>query len=151
MTFDISQYRTGYSISVGGVVRCGNKALLVRRALNGGPGSGTWALPGGFVDFGELVEQAAVREAKEEVGIDVIPQSILGIYSGDKRDPRGPTVSVVFICKYKGEIIAGDDASSYGWLKLKDIEKSDLAFDHKEIIKDYFIWKLEKGTYWTSK
>lgn len=109
------------------------------------------ALPGGFVDYGELVEKAAIREAKEEIGVDIIPQSILGIYSGDKRDPRGPTVSVAFICKYEGEIIAGDDASSYEWLKLKDLEKFDLAFDHKDIINDYIAWKLNKDTYWTSK
>ncbi len=109
------------------------------------------ALPGGFVDFGEMVEQAAIREAKEELGIDVIPLSILGVYSGDKRDPRGPTVSVVFICSYKGKIIAGDDASSFEWLELKNIEKSELAFDHKKIIQDYYSWKLNRDTHWTSK
>ncbi|HEX7047036.1 MAG TPA: NUDIX hydrolase [Gammaproteobacteria bacterium] len=94
-----------------------------------------WALPGGFVDVGETVEQAAVREAKEETGLDVTLKQLLGVYSDPQRDPRGHTVSVTFIATANGEPRGGDDA---GQAQAFDPANPPvLAFDHAKILADY--------------
>ncbi|MDN5870104.1 MAG: NUDIX hydrolase [Nitrococcus sp.] len=94
------------------------------------------ALPGGFVDLGERVEQAAVREALEETGLKVQLQTLLGVYSDPNRDPRGHTVSVVFIADADGEPRAGDDA---GGIRIVDPADTtlELVFDHASILADY--------------
>jgi len=95
-----------------------------------------WALPGGFVDIGETVEAAAIREAKEEASMDVALVSLLGCYSDPKRDDRGHTVSLVFIAEAQGEPKAADDAKNldvYSISKLPEV----LAFDHDKILQDY--------------
>ncbi len=93
-----------------------------------------FALPGGFIDVGETVENAVIREAKEETGLDIEIIKILGIYSDPKRDPRGHTVSICFIATGHGDLNAGDDAGDVG---LFDIDKvPELAFDHNKIIED---------------
>jgi len=99
-----------------------------------------WALPGGFVDIGETLEAAAIREAKEEVCLDVVLLSLLGCYSKPERDPRGHTVSAVFIAEASGTPTAADDARN---LKIFEINAlpDDLAFDHDLIIKDYRTYK----------
>lgn len=99
-----------------------------------------WALPGGFVDVGETVEQAAVREAKEETNLDVTLIDLLGIYSDPARDSRGHTVSAVYIAKGTGEAKAQDDAAQ---LQICDPSKPSgvLAFDHQKIVDDYLIFK----------
>jgi 8-oxo-dGTP diphosphatase len=95
-----------------------------------------WALPGGFVDVGEPVEQAARREAAEETGLQVHLRRLLGVYSAPDRDPRGHTVSVVFIGQADGEPHAADDAKQVCVCKLKN-RPQELAFDHQLILTDY--------------
>ena len=98
-----------------------------------------WAIPGGFVDVGESLEQAAVREAKEETSLDVSIKQLLGCYSDPKRDKRGHTVSAVFIATSSGTPKAADDAKN---LKLwPDNALPDLVFDHKHIIEEYLKFK----------
>ncbi len=109
------------------------------------------AIPGGFVDYGEAVEDAAIREAKEEINVDINLKAILGVYSAPGRDPRGPVISTVFIASFSGEIKAGDDASDYEWLDLNKIDNEKLAFDHKKILHDYIKWKTSGETFWSSK
>ena len=98
-----------------------------------------WALPGGFVDVGETVEQAAVREAREETGLLVELQVLLGCYSDPRRDPRGHTVSLVYVATARGEPEANDDAQA---VALADpAAPPALVFDHSRILADY----LERG------
>ncbi|MDD5692602.1 MAG: NUDIX hydrolase [Candidatus Omnitrophica bacterium] len=96
-----------------------------------------WALPGGFVDYGESLEDAVVREAKEETNLDLIGVKQFHTYSDPQRDPRFHTVGTVFIAKGKGKPKAGDDAAGLKVVKLSEIEKLEFAFDHKKIIQDY--------------
>ncbi len=96
-----------------------------------------WALPGGFVDYGESLESAAVREAAEETSLKVDLICQLGAYSDPKRDPRHHTISVVFVADAKGEPKASDDAEDAGIFFSHSLP-SDLAFDHGKILKDYF-------------
>jgi len=94
-----------------------------------------WAIPGGFVDVGETVAQAARRELKEETALDVELTELLGCYSNPNRDPRGHTVSVVFIGRARGKPRAGDDA---GMVELFDpAAPPALVFDHAQILADY--------------
>lgn len=99
-----------------------------------------WAIPGGFVDVGESVESAAIREAKEETGLDVTLTCLLGCYSAPQRDPRFHTASLVYIATAVGTPVAGDDAKN---TRLYDIESIEvpLAFDHQLIINDYLSFK----------
>lgn len=96
-----------------------------------------WALPGGFVDYGERLEDAAVREAYEETGLKVENLRQFHTYSDPGRDPRFHTIGTVFVAQAKGKPMAGDDAAALKILKLSDAVDADLAFDHKRIIKDY--------------
>ena len=96
-----------------------------------------WALPGGFVDYGESLEASAVREAKEETSLDVTLVSEFGAYSEPDRDPRMHTITVVFIAKAEGEPQAADDAAEIG-IFYKDTLPEKLAFDHGSILQDYF-------------
>ena len=95
-----------------------------------------WALPGGFVDVGESLEQAAVREAREETCLDVKLKILLGCYSSPQRDPRGHTVSPVYIAEASGEPRAADDAKNLRYLPVTELP-NDLAFDHGLILSDY--------------
>ena len=96
-----------------------------------------WALPGGFVDYGESLEAAAVREAREETSLDVQLLTQLGAYSEPDRDPRHHTISVVFVAKAKGVPRAADDAAETKIFD-RDTLPDELAFDHGRILKDYF-------------
>ncbi|GAB6065967.1 NUDIX hydrolase [Aquifex pyrophilus] len=95
------------------------------------------AIPGGFVEVGEKVEDAAIREMKEETGLDVKLSGLLGIYSDPSRDPRAHVVSVVWIGDATGEPKAGSDAKEVKVFKLEDIPLDKLVFDHKKIILDF--------------
>lgn len=95
------------------------------------------ALPGGFVDIGEKVEDALIREMKEEVSLDVVIENLLGIYSDPARDKRFHTVSAVYVCKAKGTPKACDDAKEVFVYDVDDIPFKQLVFDHEKIIRDY--------------
>jgi myo-inositol-1(or 4)-monophosphatase len=96
-----------------------------------------WAIPGGFVDYGETLESAAIREAKEETNLNIELLYLLGCYSDPKRDPRFHTITTVFVAKGKGELKAKDDAKLAKLFKIEEIPWDDLAFDHAKILKDY--------------
>jgi 8-oxo-dGTP diphosphatase len=99
-----------------------------------------WALPGGFVDYGESIEKAAVREAKEETSLDVILTEQFYTYSDPSRDPRHHTVSTVFIATAEGEPHGADDAKAARLFHEKDLP-TPLVFDHAQILRDYFAFK----------
>jgi 8-oxo-dGTP diphosphatase len=109
----------------------GDRVVLVARRF---PPPG-WAIPGGFVDEGETLVAAALREAREETGLDVVLTDLLGVYSDPRRDPRRHTVSTVFLGRAAGRPRGGDDAAearAFAW----DALPAPLAFDHAEILAD---------------
>ena len=95
-----------------------------------------WALPGGFVDYGESLEQAALREALEETGLQVTLKQQLKTYSDPDRDLRHHTISTVFIATAEGSPLAGDDAGKADIFMQHNLP--DLAFDHAKILADYY-------------
>ncbi len=95
------------------------------------------ALPGGFVDIGEKIEDALIREMKEEVSLDITIEKLLGVYSDPKRDSRFHAVSAVFICHATGTPKAADDAKEVYIYPPNEIPLNKLVFDHKEILEDF--------------
>ncbi|MGC9554498.1 MAG: NUDIX domain-containing protein [Thermoplasmatota archaeon] len=120
-------------LTVDGVVIRRGHLLLVQRGRE--PFRGRWALPGGFVEYGETVEAAVAREVREETGLETRVRRLLGVYSHPERDPRGHTVSVVFLLEVTGGTLrGGDDAARATWFSLDDLPQ--LAFDHHTIVQD---------------
>lgn len=106
--------------------------VLIRRASD--PFEGQWALPGGFVEVGETVEEAAAREAAEETGLAVELAGLVGVYSDPDRDPRGHNISIAFLARVVGgDLTAATDAAEVAVL---DPDSVDLAFDHRRIVAD---------------
>lgn len=99
-----------------------------------------WALPGGFVEVGERLERAAIREAYEETGLRVELVELLGCYSNPSRDPRGHTVSLVYVGRAAGSPSAADDARRAEVFALDQLPGA-LAFDHALILQDYEQWR----------
>lgn len=109
--------------------------ILIKRKNN--PYKDYWALPGGFVEYGESVETSAIREAKEETSIDVELKDLVNVYSNPDRDPRGHTISIAFTAK--GDFStrnADSDASDIDIFSEQNLNQINLAFDHDKIIKD---------------
>ena len=117
------------------VIRIGDDIVLIRRK---NPPIG-WALPGGFMDVGETCEHAAAREAKEETGLDVHLEQLLGVYSNPLRDPRQHTLTVVYTATAEGTPVGLDDAAEARIFNL-DALPSPIVFDHQQIIDDYRSW-----------
>ena len=117
-----------------------NSIVLIRR--KNPPFRGEFALPGGFVDIGETVEEACIRETYEETNIRVTIKKLIGVFSAPNRDPRGHNISIAFLCKPLTDSekpMAKDDAQALEIVKFKDISSLKLAFDHKDIINALFI------------
>ncbi|MFH1202500.1 MAG: macro domain-containing protein [Candidatus Omnitrophota bacterium] len=100
-----------------------------------------WAIPGGFLDYGESLEDGAIREAKEETGLDITDLKQLHTYSDPKRDPRFHTVTTVFVAKAKGMPKAGSDAKNAKVVNVSDFKNIQFAFDHAKVLQDYLKWK----------
>lgn len=123
------------SLTVDAVIRCLDGIILIKRKKD--PYKDFWALPGGFVEYGEKVETAVLREAKEETGLEIELCGIVGVYSDINRDPRGHTVTICYLASIiGGKLKADTDACDVKCIPNKDIKKLKLAFDHKLIIKD---------------
>lgn len=121
------------SLTTDGILVVDGRICLVRRKH--APFTGMYALPGGFVEYGERLEQCVVREFKEETGLDVRVKSLLGVYSDSDRDPRGHTVSVVYVLSLAGGKLADSEETIAEWVSLSRLPR--LAFDHDRIISDY--------------
>lgn len=127
------RYGRAPSVTVDGVLIKDDKVLLIRR-LNE-PFRDSFALPGGFVDYGETTEKAVVREMKEETGLDTRIVCLVGVYSDPTRDPRGHTISSVYLLEEAGgEMKEGDDAKEVRYFGLHELPP--LAFDHDIIVQD---------------
>jgi 8-oxo-dGTP diphosphatase len=123
------------ALTVDGFVVCNGELLLIRRGND--PFKDAWALPGGFVDYGENPNDAIHREIEEETGLTGLLFSQFGVYGDPLRDPRGHTVSVIytaFIDEDKPAVIGGDDAAEARWFPFGDLP--ELAFDHSQIVID---------------
>ena len=119
-------------LTVDAIIETEGGIVLIRRK---NPPEG-WALPGGFVDYGESVEHAAMREAQEETGLDITLTRQFHTYSAPQRDPRHHTVSVVFIATALGPPVAADDAADAAVFTLDNLP-TPIAFDHGKILSDY--------------
>jgi len=125
-------------LTVDAIILVNNQKDIVLIRRKNPPFQGDFALPGGFVDVGETVEDACIREALEETNINIKIIELIGVFSDPRRDPRGHTVSVAYICEpktNKEHPKAQDDAASLEIIPIEKIPSLKLAFDHMEIIK----------------
>ncbi len=136
----MSEFPQKPEVAVGALVLRDNKVLLVKR--NHPPAQGLWALPGGRVNLGETLQQAAQREIKEETGLDIIPGPPIYSFDSIHRDSDGQVrfhyVIIDLLAEYKsGTLKAGDDASEVGWFSLDDLEKIQVNESTKKLVKQY--------------
>ncbi len=129
----VARYRNPFP-TVDIIIELKELGIVLIKRKNPPPG---WALPGGFVDYGESLESAAIREAKEETSLDVELKYQLGAYSDPERDPRHHTVTVVFVARASGDPEAADDAKDVCVFNSNSLP-DNLAFDHGKILQDYF-------------
>ena len=127
--------RKGPAVTVDAIVEMKSKILLIKRRNE--PYKDRWALPGGFVEYGESVEEAIKREVKEEADIEINLKDLIGVYSEPGRDPRGHVVTVCFQADGHGREKGGSDAKEARLFKLEEALIEDLAFDHNKILDDY--------------
>lgn len=132
---EVKQYRNPFP-TVDIIIEMDNGIILIERK---NPPYG-WALPGGFVDYGESLESAAIREALEETFLTVSDLSLLGCYSDPARDSRMHTISTVFVGTGHGTPSAADDAANLACFRLNELPER-LCFDHSRILADYAAWK----------
>ena len=118
------------------IIQLPSERIVLVRRRNPPPG---WAIPGGFIDEGESAEVAAIREAREETGLDVELTELFNVYSEPGRDPRHHTLSVIFLGRAEGEPIGGDDAAEARAFSASEIPAA-LAFDHSLVLRDYFAY-----------
>ena len=130
LTYVTEKLAGGPFITVDAIIEIGGGVVLIKRS---NPPFG-WALPGGFVDYGESLEDAVAREAKEETNLALSEIKQFHTYSDPCRDPRFHTICTVFIAQGKGRPRAGDDAAKMRVAKLNEIKDLNLAFDHKKIL-----------------
>jgi len=123
----------GPKLAVDCIILVDGKVLLIHRR---NPPHG-WALPGGFVESGETIEDAVRREMKEETGLELEDLRQFHVYSDPARDPRGHVVSVVFAARGTGKPEAGDDADRYRLVDLNAMTEAELVFDHAQILADF--------------
>ncbi len=115
------------------IIEIGGRIVLIRRKNE----PFGWAIPGGFVDEGETVEHAAVREAEEETNLKVTLQELLYVYSDPKRDPRQHTMSTVFTATADKQPVGGDDAAEARLFTREELP-DDIVFDHGRVLEHYF-------------
>jgi ADP-ribose pyrophosphatase YjhB (NUDIX family) len=115
------------------IIEHGGGVVLIRRKFE----PLGWAIPGGFVDYGESLEEAAVREAREETGLEVELLRQMHTYSAPGRDPRKHTISTVYVARAEGALRAGDDAA-HAEVFTEGGLPEDMVFDHRDILRDYF-------------
>jgi 8-oxo-dGTP diphosphatase len=130
-------------LTVDAIIEYKGGVVLIKRS---NPPFG-WAIPGGFVDYGESLEEAVIREAKEETNLDISGLRQMHTYSDPDRDPRFHTVCTVFIAKGKGIPCAGDDAAGIRIVYPQELKTLDLAFNHGDVLKDYLKLKAGKNPY----
>ncbi|WP_421077675.1 NUDIX hydrolase [Methanothermococcus sp. Ax23] len=131
------------SLTVDGIIQIDDKILLIKR--KNPPFKDSWAFPGGFVEYGETTENAVMREIYEETNLKTKIKHLLGVYSDPNRDPRGHTVSVVYILEHiEGAPKGSDDAKEAKLFKIEEVKDLDLAFDHKKIFNDYLKYLKKK-------
>jgi 8-oxo-dGTP diphosphatase len=119
------------------IIELSDRGIVLIKRRNPPPG---WAIPGGFVDYGESTAEAACREAKEETGLLVSLGELFHVYSDPRRDARGHTISVVYIASAAGTPAAADDAAEAGVFREHDLPHP-LAFDHAAVLQDYFAYR----------
>ena len=125
-------------LTVDAIILVNNKKDIILIRRRNPPFQGNFALPGGFVDVGETVEDACIREALEETNINIKIIRLIGVFSDPRRDPRGHTVTIAYLCEPKTKKEhpkAQDDAASLEIIPIENISSLKLAFDHMEIIK----------------
>ena len=131
-------------LTVDAVILVDNRRKLVLIRRKNPPFQGQLALPGGFVDVGETVEEACIREAYEETNINVNIIKLIGVFSDPKRDPRGHNITIAFLCEPQTnneKPLAKDDATALEIIDLAGVSSVKLAFDHMDIIKSSGILK----------
>lgn len=137
LDYMLQKIQSGPFTTVDAIIEIDDSIIVIERS---NPPFG-FALPGGFVDYGESLEEAVKREAKEETGLTLTEIKQFHTYSAPDRDPRFHTIGTVFIAKAKGKPQAGSDARGLRLVKLNELEKFIFAFDHKRIIEDYLKYR----------
>lgn len=141
--------------TVDAIIEYRDKIVLVKRTIER-PFTGGLAIPGGKVEYGETVEAATIREAKEETGLKIRLKEILGVYSHPKRHPWYQTIGTIFVAEPVGKPKLGGKDAEARWFSLKEIKAliktKKLSFDHAKILSDYLKWrKTRRGTWWSGK